>query len=90
MENDTFGKVVAVAIHATGSTLEFSAPRPLFDSGYANNLTVHSGDWNMFDVSADGQRFLIPRRLDSTDVTGTLANTPITVVLNWTATLRKK
>ena len=90
MENPNFGKVVAVAIRAAGSTFEFSAPRPLFDSGYLTNARAGQiENWNTFDVSADGQRFLIPRP-ESTNVTGALANTPITVVLNWTAALRKK
>ena len=89
MERVSYGKVVAVAVHATGSTFEFSAPRPLFDSGYLNNAPGHTGSYNTFDVSSDGQRFLIPRP-ESTNLTGALANTPITVVLNWTAALRKK
>ena len=89
MDNANLGEVVAVAIHATGSTFEFSAPRPLFDSGYLSNArTGEIENWNTFDVSADGQRFLIARRDDPTNVT--VANTPITVVLNWTAALRKK
>ena len=71
------------------STFEFSAPRPLFDSGYLNNAPGHTGIYNTFDVTSDGQRFLIPRP-ESTNLTGALANTPITVVLNWTAALRKK
>ena len=47
------------------------------------------GQWNTFDVSSDGQRFLIPRA-EAANINGALANTPITVVLNWTAALRKK
>jgi Tol biopolymer transport system component len=90
MERPSFSKVVAVAIHPTGSTFEFSPPRPLFDSGYLNNAPGHTGgNYNTFDVSSDGQRFVIPRP-EATDITGALANTPITVVLNWTAALSKK
>src|SRR5262249_34115514 len=88
LDRTSFGQVVAVAIHATGSTFEFSAPRPLFDSGYLNTALGHTGNWNTFDVSADGQLFLIPR-LELTNITGAL-NTPITVVLNWSAALNKK
>jgi hypothetical protein len=49
----------------------------------------HAGNWNTFDVSADGQRFLTPRP-EGTSATGAVANTPITVVVNWTAALNKK
>ena len=34
-----------------------------------------------YDVSADGQRFIVASRLGDTD------NPPITIVLNWTAAL---
>ncbi len=72
-------------VRATGTTFEFSAPRPLFDSGYLNVAPGHTGNYNTFDVSADGTRFLIPRPLASD-----IVQTPLTVVLNWTAALRQK
>jgi Tol biopolymer transport system component len=85
MERASFGKIVAVAVQATGTTFEFSAPRPLFDSGYLNVSPGHTGNYNTFDVSADGTRFLIPRPEVSI-----LTDTPLTVVLNRTAALRRK
>ena len=85
METTSLGKIVSVGINATGSKFEYSAPRPLFDSGYLNSGFGHTGSWNTFAVSADGQRFLIPRPESGP----ALANTPITVVLNWTAGLKK-
>jgi hypothetical protein len=85
----SYGKIAAVAIDATVSTFEFSVPRLLFDSGYLNNAPGHTGNWNTFDVSADGQRFLIPRP-EATNVTAALANTPINVILNWPALINKK
>ena len=85
MDRPTLGKIVALAVEATGSTFEFSAPRPLFDAGYANTAGGHPVQWNTFDVSADGKRFLIPRA-----EAASLADTPLTVVLNWTAALNKK
>jgi hypothetical protein len=88
MDTVSLGKVVAVTVHPTGSTFEFSAPTPLFDSGYLNIAAGHTGYWSTFDVSADGQRFLIPRPA-TTNITSA-ANAPITVVLNWTAALNKK
>ena len=89
LERASFGKLMGVDIHPAGSTFEFSVPRALFDSGYLNNALGHTGNWNTFDVSSDGQRFLIPRP-KGTSATGAVANTPITVVVNWTAALNKK
>jgi len=88
MEKASYGKIMAVAVHATVSTFEFSEPRPLFESGYLNNAPGHTGQWNTFDVSADGQRFLIPRPDPANS--DALASSPITVVLNWAAVLNKK
>ena len=88
MTNVSYGKIAAVSVQATGSTFEFSAPRLLFDSGYLN-VVQGPGGYNTFDVSADGQRFLIPRP-DATNVAAALANTPINVVLNWPALINKK
>jgi Tol biopolymer transport system component len=88
MERGSYGKIIAVAVHATASTFEFSEPRPLFDSGYLNNAPGHTGNWNTFDVSADGQRFLIPRPDPANS--DALASSPITVVLNWATAINKK
>jgi serine/threonine protein kinase len=87
METISRGKLISVGVNAAGATLEFSTPRPLFDTGYVNLSFSHTGNWNTFAVSADGQRFLIPRPESS--LTGELNNTPITVVLNWRAGLKK-
>jgi len=38
-------------------------------------------DWS-YDVSADGQRFIVNTRIEDT------ASTPVTVVVNWTAALK--
>lgn len=87
MDRTSFGKLMAVAVRSSGTTIEFSAPRPLFDSEYFNNAAGHIGSYNTFDVSYDGRRFLIPRP-EAANIA--LANTPITVVVNWTAALNKK
>jgi Tol biopolymer transport system component len=87
METLSRGKLLSVEVNANGATLESSVPRPLFDSGYINLSFSHTGNWNTYAVSADGQRFLVPRPESS--LTGELNSTPITVVLNWTAGLKK-
>ena len=87
MTSISYGKIAAVSVQATGSTFEFSTPRLLFDSGYLN-IVPGPGMYNTFDVSADGQRFLIPRPEAANDAA--LANTPINVILNWPALLNRK
>jgi Tol biopolymer transport system component len=70
------GKLMSVAISA-GSTLEFDAPKPLFQTMF------REGAYGSYAVSRDGQRFLLNVPPAPADVT------PITVVVNWTAALRQ-
>ena len=79
------GKMMAAEIHVASSSLEAGAPRALFDSGYAN--AVHTTNYHTYAVSADGQRFLIPRP-DIAPPGDT--SFPINVVLNWTSLLNRK
>ena len=74
------GKMMAVPLTASGSTLDIGAPAPLFQTTRAatGTSTAH------FAVTADGQRFMIGAR--GMDVGET---PPIAVVLNWTAALNK-
>jgi serine/threonine protein kinase/Tol biopolymer transport system component len=77
-------KIMSVKINPAGPTFEYSAPIELFDSGYVN--FTHGLNYHTYAVSADGQRFLIPRPESAmTDA----AHSPITVVLNWPAALKK-
>ena len=82
----TLGKAISVRVNSAGPTFEYGDPSELFASGYFN-LPHTGGNYHPFAVSPDGQRFLIPR-LESTGG-GETAAAPITVVLNWTAGLRK-
>ena len=70
-------KLMAAKVKQNGSTLEIAAVTPLFQA-HAEPFRPN------YDASPDGQRFLIlisePQKLPS----------PITVVLNWTAELKKK
>jgi Tol biopolymer transport system component len=70
------GKLMAVAIKATGSTLEPALPRPLFDARISRAV------WNgNYAVRADGQSFLV-------NSLGVASASPLTVVLNWSAGLK--
>jgi Tol biopolymer transport system component len=69
-------KLMAVDVAGGSATFASGAPRPLFQTRAASPLSS-------YDVSADGQRFLVNSLL------GEPVSSPITLVLNWTAGLRK-
>ncbi len=69
-------KLMAVEVKA-GSTFEAGLPKFLFET------RLKSGGNRQYDVSSDGQRFLINLAV------GEESSAPITLVLNWTAELKK-
>jgi len=68
------GKMMSAAVEASGGTFSAAIPQALF---------VARNGRGAYDVSADGQRFLMLHRLEEE------TSPAITVVLNWTAELRK-
>ena len=76
------GTIMAVDVREDATTFHASAPRVLFKTAAA--LTDHYGAHYEYDVTSDGQRFLVNERLTAVNQTG-----PLTVVLNWTASLKK-
>ena len=79
------GKMMAVEVKTSGTAFEYGSARELFDSQYENfSHPGHTGNWHTYAVSNDGQRFLIPR-----PVAPQTSVNAITVVLNWTALLKK-
>ena len=71
-------KLMVAAVNGRGSSFEVGAVKPLFRDARGGRRCV-----TPYAVSADGQRFLIntvPEQAESA---------PITVVLNWTAGLKK-
>jgi Tol biopolymer transport system component len=71
-------KVMAVDIKTDSSTFEAGAPKALFQT----RLPGYPAPRNYYDVSADGQRFLINNLPEEA------TSTPISVVVNWTSDLR--
>ncbi|HEY4579582.1 MAG TPA: hypothetical protein VIG89_00985, partial [Candidatus Acidoferrales bacterium] len=69
-------KLMAAAVNGKGSSFEVGIVKPLFD-------TRATGGRYPYDVSADGQRFLI------NTLPGQATSSPVTVVLNWTAGLNR-
>jgi Tol biopolymer transport system component len=77
------GKLWSVEVKPGTSTFEPGVPKLLFETRIASWQGA-SGFFS-YDVSADGRRFLIASQ--PSDVA---SSEPITVVLNWTAELKKK
>ena len=71
---------MAVPVRATATALEPSTPIPLFEIRVPLSGTSLR---HQYDVTADGQRFLV------NTVVNESSDAPITVVLNWTAGLKK-
>jgi dipeptidyl aminopeptidase/acylaminoacyl peptidase len=71
------GKMMAAEVKA-GSAFESSLPKPLFAAHTRRVLSRTS-----YAVSGDGQRFLISDLLEASP------SSPLTVVLNWTADLKR-
>ncbi len=74
------GQMMASSVRIGGTEFQFAAPKPLFKT---RTLALEGGIFHEYDVSPDGQRFLI----------GTLIGEPTapppTVILNWTVALKK-
>ncbi len=66
-------KMMAVDVKASGTSLEIGRPRELFQT----RMVVTTPYTHGFDVSGDGQRFLV-NRSDEAE-----AASPLTVVMNW-------
>jgi len=73
-------KLMAVPLKA-GPTFEFGAPVALFESRAHEPLTAE--EFFTYDVSSDGQRFLINANAEQKDVR------PIDILLNWSSQLKK-
>jgi Tol biopolymer transport system component len=80
--------VMAVEVRATESTFEVGVPKALFRTRIAGappqTQVLGTATESSYAGTADGQRFLI-----LTPPLGETAQEPITVVLNWTARLKK-
>jgi hypothetical protein len=70
-------KMMAVSVRASAAGMQPDTPRGLFPVSFPTDVA------SPYDVSSDGQRFLV---LESTGVAPTAA--PLTVVLNWQASLK--
>ena len=74
----TDGQLMAVGVSVTGSMLDTTAPKKLFATGVRSGTPTV----NRYAVSGDGSRFLVLASDQDN------RPTPITVILNWTSTLK--
>jgi Tol biopolymer transport system component len=70
------GRLMATAVRAGNGALEFDPPTVLFQTRPLPKT------WNLYDVSPDGQKFLVNVPLEWSNAA------PITVVPNWSARLK--
>ncbi len=73
---------------ATGATPQISTPIALFDLSAFGGIGgagggVGGGNRQQYDVSGDGQRFIVSRPVDEA------REAPITILTHWTATLKE-
>jgi serine/threonine protein kinase/Tol biopolymer transport system component len=74
------GKMMAVAV-TTGASFEAGSPAALFQTH--RRQPVSSQDVFSYDVSGDGQRFLIPTKVDEANAA------PLSILLNWASGMEK-
>lgn len=74
------GQMMASSVKTSGAEFEFVTAKPLFKT---RMLSLEGGIYHEYDVSPDGQRFLIGTLIGETKAA------PPTVILNWTAALKK-
>jgi eukaryotic-like serine/threonine-protein kinase len=72
----TSGKVMSTAVHPSGEVFEFEPPAKLFQTRPIPKV------WNFFDVSPDGQKFLVNLPIEWA------SSSQIMVVTNWTEKLK--
>jgi len=74
------GQMMASSVKTGGTEFQFDAPKPLFKT---RTMGLESAIFREFDVSPDGQRFLIGSLI------GDSKAAPPTAITNWTALLKK-
>jgi hypothetical protein len=74
--------MMAVTVHSRNGLFEFDPPKMLFHTRPMRPFS------NLYDVSPDGQRFLINAPLERTTPSSGANNSDIMVVTNWTERLK--
>ena len=77
--------ILSVALETNGS-VKASAPEVLFDN--PEYMLTRTWNWRAFDLSPDGQRFLMVKRVADSD-SDAASKPKIRVFLNWTEELKR-
>ena len=77
------GTLMAAAVNGQGSVFQAGTVARLFEASFRTENYQGYGTGSVYDVAPDGQRFLI-----NVVATAEPAQTPITIVTNWTSLLR--
>jgi serine/threonine protein kinase/Tol biopolymer transport system component len=82
------GNVMAVDVDTSKDAFESGSPRALFSTPMEMPTSDEQPD-TLFDASPDGQRFLLNLPLPRENSAAAFADTPLQVIVNWTAGLGK-
>ena len=74
-------KIMSVEVRTSGTTFDHGSAKPLFQVTVDAVTTTAT---NRYDVSADGQRFLVNASVEDA------RSVPITVVVNWLASVKNE
>ena len=85
---DRDGMLTSVAVQVSGATFSAGTPVKLLKTRYVAGSSVLGLDLRAYDVSADGQRFVMIKDLD--DARRTAALSHMVVVLNWAEELKAR
>ena len=80
---DESNTLIAVPVQTSGATFSAGKPAKVFDAKYAEPFPSRQ-----YDVSPDGQRFLVLKDSPASDQNATSAS--MVVVLNWTEELKAR
>ncbi|HEY8225534.1 MAG TPA: hypothetical protein VIG25_09670 [Pyrinomonadaceae bacterium] len=75
-------KLMTVEVNGTESTFVAGIPKPLFEA-HVNTIFPGIGGASYYSAAGDGQRFLV------NTLAGDPTPSPLTVVMNWTAGLKR-
>jgi Tol biopolymer transport system component len=83
------GKLLAVSIGETASSLTVGAPARLFDAAYMLDRSATQGGVANYDIAPDGRRFVMveearPRNADATD------SVQLQIIVNWFEDLKQR
>jgi serine/threonine-protein kinase len=81
------GTLTTVPVRTVGSTFSAGNPSKVFDTKYYGNASGTSG--RTYDVSADGQRFLMIKDAPAVDQPSSATPASMIVTLNWTEELKR-